>query len=78
MRHCKYWADENGHYFIRFEIKLFLYPAWTFIFTKIAVLQLGNSATVETHEVMTAGNVDVAQPQCVEGANATDGHVTER
>jgi len=31
----KYWADENGHYFIRFEIKPFHYPAWTFIFSKI-------------------------------------------
>ena len=37
-----------------------------------------NSATVETHEVMSAENVDVAQPQCVEGADATVAHVPER
>ena len=39
---------------------------------------VGNSATVETHEVMSAENVDVAQPQCVEGADATVAHVPER
>jgi len=39
---------------------------------------VGNSATVETHEVMSAENIDVLQPQSVEGANATVAHVPER
>ena len=37
-----------------------------------------SSATVEPHKVQSAGNVDVAQPQCVDGANATVAHVPER
>ena len=36
-----------------------------------------NIANVETHEVTSAGNVDVAQPLCVEEANAAVAHMPE-